>query len=392
MFIFYCTYGLAVWFGGKMVLEKGYTGGQVLNVIVAILTGSMSLGQISPCMNAFASGRVAAYKMFLTIERKPAIDSYNTGGKILKDIHEDIELKDVYFNPQAAEVLIDGINLKEFQLRWIRGKIGLVSQEPVLSCGSISDNIAYGKEGATIEEIRAAAKLANAVKFIDKLPQGLETMVGEHGTQLSGGQKQRVAIARAILKDPQILLLDEATSALDAESERIVQEALHKIMANRTTVIIAHRLSSVRNVDLIAVLQRGKIVEKGSHVELLKDPDGAYSQLICLQVNKVSAQLTENQKLSDITFRKSSRRTLKQLISWDSFGLGNSSHSSLVANVNDIAKIEEEAPSKSPQEHTPILLSHLVALNKPEIPVLLLGVIAAAVSGVILPIFGTLIA
>ncbi|KAI4301589.1 hypothetical protein L6164_034852 [Bauhinia variegata] len=327
-FVFFAGYSLAVWYGAKLILEKGYTGGSVINVIVAVLTASMSLGQASPCITAFASGQAAAYKMFETIERKPEIDSYDPKGKVLEDIQGDIELRDVYFSyparpeelifngfslhipsgttaalvgqsgsgkstvislierfydPQAGEVLVDGINLKQFQVRWIREKISLVSQEPVLFAVSIKDNIAYGKEGATIEEIRAAAELANAAKFIDKLPQGLDTMAGEHGTQLSGGQKQRIAIARAILKDPRILLLDEATSALDAESERIVQEALDRIMVNRTTVIVAHRLSTVKNADMIAVIHRGKMVEKGTHSELLKDPEGAYSQLIRLQ-------------------------------------------------------------------------------------------------------------
>ncbi|KAJ0520581.1 putative ABC transporter, AAA+ ATPase domain, P-loop containing nucleoside triphosphate hydrolase [Helianthus annuus] len=267
-----------------------------------------SLGPASPCLSAFASGQAAAFKMFETINRKPEIDSYDTKGKVLNDIRGDIELKDVcftyparpdeeifsrfslcipsgttaalvgqsgsgkstvislierFYDPQAGEVLIDGINLKDFQLKWIRQKMSLVSQEPVLFTSSIKDNIMYGKDNASMDEIRAAVDLANAAKFIDKLPQGMDTMVGEHGTQLSGGQKQRIAIARAILKDPRILLLDEATSALDAESERVVQAALDRIMINRTTVIVAHRLSTVRNADMIAVLHQGKIVEKG---------------------------------------------------------------------------------------------------------------------------------
>ncbi|RYR01723.1 hypothetical protein Ahy_B06g080584 isoform E [Arachis hypogaea] len=302
--VIFCGYALAVWYGSKMIMEKGYNGGMVVNVMVAALSASMSLGEASPCLSAFASGKAAAYKMFQTIERKPEIDAYDPTGKTLEDIHGDIELRDVYFSyparpeelifngfslhipsgttaalvgqsgsgkstvislmerfydPQAGEVLIDGINIREFQVRWIRGKVGLVSQEPVLFASSIKDNIAYGKEGATIEEIKVATELANAANFIDKLPKGLETMVGEHGTQLSGGQKQRIAIARAILKDPRILLLDEATSALDAESERIVQEALDRIMINRTTVIVAHRLSTVKNADMIAVIHRGKM-------------------------------------------------------------------------------------------------------------------------------------
>ncbi|XWS46385.1 hypothetical protein CRYUN_Cryun14cG0061200 [Craigia yunnanensis] len=446
MLIIFCSYALAVWFGGKLILEKGYTGGQVFNVIVAVLTGSMSLGQASPCMGAFAAGQAAAFKMFETIKRKPEIDSYDTRGKVLEDIRGDIELRDVYFSyparpeeqifsgfslsipsgtttalvgqsgsgkstvislierfydPQAGEVLIDGINLKEFQLRWIRGKIGLVSQEPVLFTSSIRDNIAYGKEGATTEEIKAAAELANAAKFIDKLPQGLDTMVGEHGTQLSGGQKQRVAIARAILKDPRILLLDEATSALDAESERVVQEALDRIMGNRTTVIVAHRLSTVRNADMIAVIHQGKMVEKGSHSELLKDPEGAYSQLIRLQeVNKESEQVTDVSDITPESFRQSSlRRSLKRSISRGS-SIGNSSRHSFSVSFGlptgmsliDPANVDTEDPAEIPSEQAPeVPIRRLAYLNKPEIPVILLGTISAAANGVILPIFGILI-
>ncbi|KAL0436044.1 UNVERIFIED_CONTAM: ABC transporter B family member 4 [Sesamum radiatum] len=384
MFILFCSYALAIWFGGKMILEKGYTGGEVLNVIIAVLTVPCeSLGQASPCMTAFAAGQAAAFKMFETISRKPAIDAYDTRGKILEDIRGDIELRDVYFSyparpneqifrgfslfipsgttaalvgqsgsgkstvislierfydPELGEVLIDGINLKEFQLKWIRSKIGLVSQEPVLFTASIKDNIAYGKDDATTEEIRVAAELANAAKFIDKLPQGLDTMVGEHGTQLSGGQKQRVAIARAILKDPRILLLDEATSALDAESERIVQEALDRIMVNRTTVIVAHRLTTVRNAHMIAVIHQGKIVEKGTHAELLQDLEGAYSQLIRLQeANKDLEHIDEKEK-SDITMdsgRQSSQKmSFMHSLSRGSSGRGSSSrHQSLSFGV-----------------------------------------------------------
>ncbi|KAK8570318.1 hypothetical protein V6N13_003005 [Hibiscus sabdariffa] len=446
MMIIFCSYALAVWFGGRMILERGYSGGQVINVIMAVLTGSMSLGQASPSMSAFAAGQAAAFKMFETIKRKPEIDPYDTKGKVLDDIRGDIELRDVcfsyparpeeqifsgfslsissgttvalvgqsgsgkstvislierFYDPQAGDVLIDGTNLKDFQLRWIRGKIGLVSQEPVLFTSSIRDNIAYGKEDATIEEIHAAAELANASKFIDKLPQGLDTMVGEHGTQLSGGQKQRVAIARAILKDPRILLLDEATSALDAESERVVQEALDRIMGNRTTVIVAHRLSTVRNADMIAVIHRGKMVEKGSHSELLKDPEGAYSQLIRLQeINKGSKKVTSISDITPESFRQSSlKRSLKRSISRGS-SMGNSDHHSFSAsfglptgmNVNDSAMVDTEDHSKQPLKQPPeVSIRRLAYLNKPELPVILLGTIAAAINGVILPTYGILI-
>ncbi|KAM3251174.1 ABC transporter B family member 9-like [Capsicum annuum] len=284
LLILLSTYGLTIWYGSKLIIEKGYHGGDVINVLMAIVMGGISLGQATPSLNAFAAGQAAAYKMFETINRKPLIDSSDTSGIVLEDIKGEVELKDVYFSyparqdvqifsgfslvvpsgktvalvgqsgsgkstiisllerfydPEVGEVLIDGVNLKKYQLKWLRQQMGLVSQEPILFATTIKENISYGKENATEEEINAAIELANAANFISKLPQGLDTTVGEHGTQLSGGQKQRLAIARAILKNPKILLLDEATSALDAESERIVQEALEKVMVKRTTVTVA---------------------------------------------------------------------------------------------------------------------------------------------------------
>ncbi|KAF3456433.1 hypothetical protein FNV43_RR01083 [Rhamnella rubrinervis] len=451
MFIVFCSYGLAIWYGGKMMIEKGYSAGNVINIIFAVLMGSMSLGQASPCISAFAAGQAAAFKMFETISRKPEIDAYDNKGQQLDDVCGDIELRDVHFcypsrpdeqifkgfslsipsgttialvgqsgsgkstvislierfyDPQAGEVLIDGINLKEFQLKWIRQKIGLVSQEPVLFTCSIRDNVAYGKDDATAEEISAAVELANATKFIDKLPQGLDTMVGEHGTQLSGGQKQRVAIARAILKDPRILLLDEATSALDAESERVVQEALDRIMINRTTVIVAHRLSTVRNADTIAVIHQGKVVENGSHSELVKDSDGAYNQLIQLQELKtVSEQVALNdQNRPEITMdsaRHSSQRSpLVRSISQGASGIGNGRRHSFSISSDvptatsgfeteaTMPKTSVLAPSQKPQH---VSVYRLALLNKPEIPVLLLGSMVAAVNGMVLPAFGVLL-
>ncbi|KAF2325016.1 hypothetical protein GH714_022250 [Hevea brasiliensis] len=413
MLIIFCSYALAIWFGGKMILEKGYSGGSVLNVIIAVLSGSMSLGQASPCMSAFAAGRAAAYKIYPARPDEQIFSGFSLSipsgttaalvGQSGSGKSTVISLIERFYDPQAGEVLIDGVNLKEFQLKWIREKLGLVSQEPVLFTASIRDNIAYGKDGATTEEIRAAAELANAAKFIDKLPQGLDTMAGEHGTQLSGGQKQRIAIARAILKDPRILLLDEATSALDAESERIVQEALDRIMVNRTTVIVAHRLSTIRNADVIAVIHRGKMVEKGSHSELLSDPDGAYSQLIRLQeVNKDSEHAAEDHKRSDLSsesFRQSSQRiSLRRSISRGSSGVGNSSRHSfpvsfgLPTGINVTENSQEETEVSPPQEKAPkVPIRRLAYLNKPEIPMLTIGTIAACINGVIFPIFGILI-
>jgi ABC-type multidrug transport system fused ATPase/permease subunit len=154
-----------------------------------------------------------------------------------------------------------------------------VPQEVLLFGGSIAENIAYGKTGASQEEIKEAAKKANAHEFIEKFPEGYDTLVGERGIQLSGGQRQRVAIARAVLKDPKILLLDEATSSLDSESEKLVQEALDTLMKGRTSVVIAHRLSTIKNADQILVMKEGKIIEMGTHKELMKDDSGLYQQL-----------------------------------------------------------------------------------------------------------------
>ncbi|XP_068664909.1 ABC transporter B family member 9-like [Aristolochia californica] len=456
LFIIFGSYGLAVWYGSKLIIEKGYTGGDVINVIIAIMTGGMSLGQASPSVNAFASGQAAAYKMFETIERKPQIDAYDTNGVALEDIKGEIELKDVYFSyparpdvqifsgfslvvpsgttvalvgesgsgkstvislverfydPISGEVLIDGINLKKLQLHWIRSKIGLVSQEPILFMTTIGENIAYGKPGATPEEIRTATELANAAKFIDKLPQGLDTMVGEHGTQLSGGQKQRIAIARAILKNPKILLLDEATSALDAESERVVQEALIRIMQDRTTVVVAHRLSTVRNADSIAVVHRGKLVEQGPHSELIKDPEGAYSQLIHLQEVQQANNQAEDESSRDTdniisssnagVGRSESQRLYSRSISRGS-SRGRSSRNSFSLSFGGLPgpiglqedgknrdeDVERNGHDESPQK---VSLIRLALLNKPEFPLLLLGSVAAAVHGLIFPIFGTLL-
>ncbi|CAL5346756.1 unnamed protein product [Camellia sinensis] len=370
LFLMYITYALATWYGAETIIHKGYTGGQVLNCITAMLTGSF---------------------------RKPAIDPYDTNERKLDDICGDIKLRDVYFSyparldelifngfslliprgttaalvghsgsgkstvinlierfydPQAGEVLIDGINIKEFRLGWIRGKIGIVSQEPVLFTSSIRDNIAYEKDGATIEEIKVASNLTKAAKFIDKLPQRLDTMVGKHGIQMSGGQKQRITIARAILKDPRILLLDEATSALDAKSERTVQEALDRVMINRNTIIVAHRLGTVKHADMIAVIHEGQIVEKGSHSELVHDPEEAYCQLLHLQeLSKESEQKNADDQDEPEIILDSRRHSSQQLSSLRSLSRNPSgSHSSSpvsfpVPTVTDILETTTAEPT-----------------------------------------------
>lgn len=188
-------------------------------------------------------------------------------------------------DPVSGAILFDGKDNRSISLSVLRSQIALVPQDIFLFGGTIRENIAYGKPLATDEEILEAARKANALEFIDRFPEKLETIVGERGTQLSGGQRQRIAIARAVLKDPRILILDEATSSLDSESERLVQDALEKLMKGRTSVVIAHRLSTVRKADRILVLDQGKLVEQGTHEELLQVNNGIYRNLSDLQFN-----------------------------------------------------------------------------------------------------------
>jgi ATP-binding cassette subfamily B (MDR/TAP) protein 1 len=194
-----------------------------------------------------------------------------------------IGLIERFYDPLGGTVLLDGADLRSYNLGWLRRHVGLVSQEPLLFSGSIIDNIRFGSPNATLEQVQAAARAANAHDFISALPDGYDTAVGERGIQLSGGQKQRVAIARAVVKDPRVLLLDEATSALDAASEQVVQEALDRIMVGRTSVVVAHRLSTIRGADKIALVYRGAVLEEGSHEELMALAGGGYARLVAAQ-------------------------------------------------------------------------------------------------------------
>ncbi len=193
-----------------------------------------------------------------------------------------------FYDVQAGRVLIDGYDVRQVQIRSLREQIGIVPQETLLFSGSIRENIRYGRLDASDAEIEAAARMANAHEFISQLPAGYDTPVGERGVRLSGGQRQRIAIARAILKNPRILILDEATSSLDSESERLVQEALERLMAGRTSIVIAHRLSTVQRADRIAVIVAGELVELGSHQELLAR-GGVYARLYELQFSESAA-------------------------------------------------------------------------------------------------------
>jgi ABC-type multidrug transport system fused ATPase/permease subunit len=190
-----------------------------------------------------------------------------------------------YYPLSGGKLYFDGIDSSEIDLKHLREHIAVVPQDVILFAGTIQENIAFGRENATVEEIQEAAKQANAWEFIQSFPDGMQTQVGDRGIQLSGGQKQRIAIARAILKNPTILILDEATSALDSESERVVQDALDHLMKGRTSIVIAHRLSTIRNADRILVLNQGTVAESGNHEELMQ-MKGIYADLVSMQMTR----------------------------------------------------------------------------------------------------------
>jgi len=218
-----------------------------------------------------------------------------------------VQLLHRFYDPVSGEILVDGKNIRDVQMTSYWRQIGLVPQETLLFGGTIEENIRFAKEEATLEEIQEAARGANADLFIQECPDGYQTIVGEKGIRLSAGQRQRIAIARAILKNPHLLILDEATSSLDNESEKLIQEALERLMRGKTSFVIAHRLSTIHNADKILVMDKGKIVETGTHQELM-DHKGLYQYLYnlkALQVNQEMNTLEENaqSKISHATKR-----------------------------------------------------------------------------------------
>ena len=211
----------------------------------------------------------------LTIEKGKTIALVGQSGSGKSTL---VDLIPRFWDVVEGEICIDGVNIKEINLHSLRDLMGNVNQEAILFNDTFYNNIAFGVENATMDEVIAAAKIANAHDFISATEQGYDSNIGDRGSKLSGGQRQRISIARAILKNPPILILDEATSALDTESEKLVQEAIEKLMKNRTSVVIAHRLSTIKNADEICVLLDGKIVERGTHEALLQE-NGVYKKL-----------------------------------------------------------------------------------------------------------------
>ncbi|KAG8365999.1 hypothetical protein BUALT_Bualt17G0030400 [Buddleja alternifolia] len=303
MGMLFAAWAFESWVGSILVTDRGESGGRVFISAFGVILGGLACMNVLPNLSFIVEASAAATRISEMIDRIPEIDSENDKGKILSHVHGEVEFREVYFSypsrvespilqgfnlkieagktvglvggsgsgkstviallerfydPIKGNILLDGHKIKRLKLKWLRSQMGLVNQEPILFATSIKENILFGKEDASMEQIIDAAKAANAHDFIIKLPGGYETQVGQFGFQLSGGQKQRIAIARALLKDPRILLLDEATSALDTQSEGMVQDAIDHASTGRTTIIIAHRLSTIHSSDVIVVLESGR--------------------------------------------------------------------------------------------------------------------------------------
>ena len=203
-----------------------------------------------------------------------------------------VDLIPRFFDVTAGSIKIDGVDIRDYSIESLRSLLGIVTQETILFNQTIRENIAYGSQNYSLPDIRNAAKMANADNFISELPDGYDTVIGERGVKLSGGQRQRLSIARALLKNPEIMIFDEATSALDNESEQLVQEAMDRLMVNRTTFIIAHRLSTIRNATIIFVLEKGQIVQIGTHDELIQVEAGLYKKLYDMQFRDEKDDMT----------------------------------------------------------------------------------------------------
>ncbi|NWY48411.1 ABCBB protein, partial [Sylvia atricapilla] len=449
-FIIFLSYALAFWYGSKLVLEEDeYSPGTLLQVFFGVLVGALNLGQASPCLEAFATGRGAATNIFETIDKKPTIDCMSEDGYKLDKVRGEIEFHNVTFNypsrpdvkildnlnmlikagettafvgasgagksttiqliqrfydPTDGMITLDGHDIRSLNIQWLRSQIGIVEQEPVLFATTIAENIRYGRDEATMEDIIQAAKQANAYNFIMDLPQQFDTHVGEGGSQMSGGQKQRIAIARALVRNPKILLLDMATSALDNESEAIVQEALHKARLGRTAISIAHRLSAIKAADVIVGFEHGRAVERGTHEELLQRK-GVYFMLVTLQSkgdtapNREETETAENnvvepnlenvQSFSRGSYQASLRASLRQR---SRSQLSNVVPEPPLAITLAPAQKKEKRQDESVVEEDakPVSFTRILKYNASEWPYLVLGSLAAAVNGAVNPLYALL--
>ncbi|XP_067597732.1 bile salt export pump isoform X2 [Pseudorca crassidens] len=442
--IFLC-YALAFWYGSRLVLDDGeYTAGTLVQIFLSVIVGALNLGNASSCLEAFAAGRAAATSIFETMDRKPLIDCMSEDGYKLDRIKGEIAFHNVtfhypsrpevkilnnlsmviksgemtamvgssgagkstalqliqrFYDPSEGMVTLDGHDIRSLNIQWLRAQIGIVEQEPVLFSTTIAENIRYGREDATMEDIVRAAKEANAYSFIMDLPQQFDTLVGEGGGQMSGGQKQRLAIARALVRNPKILLLDMATSALDNESEAMVQEALSKVQHGLTIISVAHRLSTVRAADVIIGFERGTAVERGTHEELL-ERKGVYFTLMTLQSQGDQAfnekdikeetedtLLERKQTFSRGSYQASLRASIRQRSKSQLSYLGPEPPLALVDHKSTYEEDRKDKNIPVEEEIEPAPVRRILKVNAPEWPYMLVGAVGAAVNGTVTPFY-----
>ncbi|KAM7266967.1 hypothetical protein ACFE04_009133 [Oxalis oulophora] len=338
--VFFINWAFVCYYGSRLVMYHGIQGGTMFAVGSTVGIGTGTLAALLSDLKSITEACLAADRM-----------------------------KERFYDPLSGQIFLDGVSIDTLQLKWLRLQMGLVSQEPVLFATSVKENILFGKEDATMDEIIEAAKDSGIHNFISQLPKGYETQVGERGIQMSGGQKQRIAIARAIIRAPRILLLDEATSAMDSESERLVQEALDRATVGRTTIAIAHRLSTIRNADVIAVVQNGIVRELGSHDELIENENGIYNSLVKVQrtekgSNQEALALPEASSIVSTIKANSTQRT---------------------SSYNGNSYIDKKAALKDQNLSAPSI-KRLLALNGPEWKQAILGCSGGFLHGAIHPV------
>ena len=434
----YLNYALCFWQGSRYLVAGKMGLSDILTILLSIMIGAFSLGNVAPNIQAFTTATAAAAKIFSTIDRDSPLDPKSESGERLKAIDGKLELRNIrhiypsrpevtvmenvnlvvpagkttalvgasgsgkstivglverFYDPVEGEVLLDDQNVSTLNLRWLRQQVSLVQQEPQLFATTIFENIRHGLIGTEYETrstedswemIEHAAKMANAHDFITQLPEGYQTNVGERGFLMSGGQKQRIAIARAIVSDPRILLLDEATSALDTKSEGVVQAALDKAAKGRTTIVIAHRLSTIKHADNIVVMSQGVIVEQGKHDALL-EKEGAYYNLVVAQR---IAQETEQKREEEMPIldekdanllakTPSAEKSDEFEVDPADLELGRTK-----TGKSASSKVLEGAPKDNSKKYSLFTLIRLVAsFNKKEWQYMLLGLVSAFLSG-----------
>ncbi|RBA09381.1 ATP-binding cassette, subfamily B (MDR/TAP), member 1 [Fusarium proliferatum] len=438
MMVLYLNYGLAFWQGSKMLVDGETSLSNILTILMAVMIGAFNLGNVAPNIQAFTNAVAAAAKIFNTIDRASPLDSSSNEGEKLENIQGSIRLSKIkhiypsrpevtvmddvsleipagkvtalvgasgsgkstivglverFYDPVQGTVYLDGHDISKLNLRWLRQQMALVSQEPTLFGTTIFNNIRHGLIGTKYEDaseekqrelVIEAAKKANAHDFVSSLPEKYETNVGERGFLLSGGQKQRIAIARAIVSDPKILLLDEATSALDTKSEGVVQAALENASEGRTTITIAHRLSTIRDAHNIVVMSDGRIVEQGTHNELLENK-GPYSKLVSAQKIAAAETMTpEEQAAIDeeevSLMRKMSEKRAANIADPNDDIAARLDRTSTTKSASSLALQGRKAEVE--QKYSLWTLIKLIAsFNKKELGFMLVGLLFSAVCG-----------